>query len=257
MEEQEYRSIYSLEDRHWWYVALRHFVHYSIGRHLKERGLSGGWGSAVRVLDAGCGTGALLSGLQRNCRAVGIDFSELALGLCRERGAGSLVRGSVSTLPFGDRTFDLVVSLDVLYHDFVEDDIAALKEFRRVLKDGGALILNLPAYWFLRSPHDRAVHTRRRYTRRMLARKLTEAGFTVDRITYRNVFLFPSIVLYRVFKRFLSKKGDYDTSDSDLAETRPWVNWLLLQVLSLENNLLRKVNLPFGTSVYCVARRSS
>ena len=50
-------------------------------------------------------------------------------------------------------------------HQAIRDDAPVLATLNRALKPGGALILNLVAFEFLRSPHDLAVHTRERYTR--------------------------------------------------------------------------------------------
>ena len=90
-----------------------------------------------------------------------------------------------------------MISLDVLYHRGIKDDVAALTELERILKDGGVLVINLPAYEFLSGPHDEAVHTRERYTKEKLAGRLKAAGFEIEKITYRNTFLFPAVVIVR------------------------------------------------------------
>ena len=75
------------------------------------------------------------------------------------------VRGSVLRLPFPDAAFDAVTSFDVIYHDWVADDRAAVAEMARVLRPGGALLVRVPALEALRGAHDAEVLTRRRYTR--------------------------------------------------------------------------------------------
>lgn len=246
MEEREYLSIYALEERHWWFTGLKALVSDSIDRAFKGR-------TGLTVLDAGCGPGGLLKRLSADNSAVGVDYSGIALGLCTKRGLKRLINASVTALPFRDSVFDLTVSLDVIYHSGVKDDVEALREFSRVLKKGGALILNLPAYEFLRSPHDRVQHTERRYTSGDLRKKLELAGFIVEKMTYRNTFLFPAVLLVRMFKRLFEKEGGQ--AASDLKEVSPAVNGLLKMLLWAENTALRFVNMPFGTSVFCVARK--
>lgn len=246
MKESEYRAIYSAEDTHWWYLGLRELVFTSL------RSFTGG--RKAEVLDAGCGTGASLVQLSREgYGCCGLDFSGTALDFCRERGLRRLARGSVSELPFKDSAFDAVISLDVIYHAAVKDDLQALKEFRRVLKKGGILIMNLPAYEFLRSPHDLANQTKTRYTKRMLGEKLDAAGFKAERLTYRNTALFPLIAAVRLAKKLVP--GGSHSNESDLGEVNPLVNRALAAVLSLENRLIKTFSMPFGTSVFCVARR--
>lgn len=249
MRESEYRAIYSAEDTHWWYRGLRELVFESLRDYSRTKN-----GKGLKVLDAGCGTGATLVRLSREGYAgYGLDFSATALGFCRERGMERLARGSVTGLPFKGSSFDAVVSLDVIYHAAVQDDIGALKEFRRVLKKDGILIMNLPAYEFLRSPHDLANQTKTRYTKRMLAEKLCSAGFTAERLTYRNAALFPLIAAVRLAKKLIP--GRPESRDSDLGEVNPFVNRALSGLLLVENRLIKSVSMPFGTSVFCVARR--
>ena len=87
-----------------------------------------------------------------------------------------VARGSVNALPFADASFDAAIAADVLCHRAVEP-APALAELRRVLRPGGRLVVNMPAYAWLLSAHDRQVHNARRCTARQLAAMLREAGF--------------------------------------------------------------------------------
>ena len=131
-----------------------------------------------KLLDAGCGSGGMLARLREKfprAKFVGFDVSEHALALTMARKLDvQFVQGSVNQLPFADGEFDVVLSLDVIYHQAV-DDREALREMRRVLRDDGFLIVNVPAFEFLRGGHDIAVNTARRYTRPQLAQLLEES----------------------------------------------------------------------------------
>ncbi|MBE9531552.1 MAG: class I SAM-dependent methyltransferase [Proteobacteria bacterium] len=259
MEVQEYHSIFLFEERHWWYVGLRELVRSSLKRFLRPQVNKAGEG--VKVLDAGCGAGMVLKELSEayGPGAVGLDLSKVSLSLCKERSTpenkiNKLINSSAQELPLVGGSFDAVISLDVLYHLGISDDVAALKEVERVLKDDGILIINLPAYEFLSGPHDKAVHTRERYTREKLTGRLKAAGLTVERITYRNTFLFPIVVIVRTLQR-LSSGAHGHAGASDLKMPFFLVNGLLKMMLSLENICLKVLNLPFGSSVFCVARK--
>jgi ubiquinone/menaquinone biosynthesis C-methylase UbiE len=96
-----------------------------------------------RVLDVGCGTGLLAARIRREvagARVVGCDFSRGMLRQARRRdGRGSWVQGDGGRLPFRSAAFDAVVSTEA-FHWF-PDQRAALREFRRVLRSGGRLMI--------------------------------------------------------------------------------------------------------------------
>src|SRR5947208_349797 len=137
----------ALEDWYWWFVARRSAALRFLADYLPRE-------TPVRILDAGCGTGALLEALRHDPgrESVGLDFAEAALQFCRQRGYDRLVRGDLEALPFADARFDAVTALDVLEH--VPDDHAAAREIARVLRPGGVLVASVPAYRFLWSSHD-------------------------------------------------------------------------------------------------------
>jgi SAM-dependent methyltransferase len=95
-----------------------------------------------RVLDAGCGTGYLAAGIRRarpDVLVMGADLSAGMLGNARAAGAWPLVQADATRLPYADDSLDLVVARGVLHH--LPDVVAALREWRRVLVPGGAVVL--------------------------------------------------------------------------------------------------------------------
>ena len=102
-----------------------------------------------RVLDVGCGTGELLRTLWREAnpaRLVGLDPDPemLAQADAKLRASGvaaELLRGWAQALPFPDGAFDVVLSSLMFHHLDAPTKRAALREWRRVLAPGGALVL--------------------------------------------------------------------------------------------------------------------
>ena len=243
MDAEEYARMRQAEEGHWWYVGMRAIVDSLLSRSLPDRELM--------VLDAGCGTGANLIHLGAHGQVVGLDMAEEALSFCRLRGSNKLTRGSIQTLPFRQDCFDLVVSFDVLYHLAVTDDMIALREFWRVLRPGGLLLLRLPAFHWLRSAHDQVIHTRHRYTTKEVQERLITAGFAIERLTYVNFLLFPAAVSSRLLAR---QSGE---ARSDLGPVPPVLNHGLTLALRLESRLVRSFDLPWGLSVMALARKGT
>jgi len=242
MEKNEYAVMFGMEEDYWWYMGLRDLVSHCIHRFVNPY-------SHLRILDAGCGTGKLLE-TYRHYDAYGLEFSEEAFRFLKIRKLKNVIRASICNIPIKKQKFNLIVSLDVLYHKMVENDEDALAEIHRMLETGGLFILNLPAFEFLRSGHDRAIHTRRRYRKEELRKKLDKAGFHVQLITYRNTFLFPAAIIARL----ISKKRH--NIKSDLFHLPRWINRLFHGMLILESGLiLNGMTLPFGLSVFCIARK--
>ncbi|MCC7274331.1 MAG: class I SAM-dependent methyltransferase [Alphaproteobacteria bacterium] len=220
------------------------------------RGLHGNLAAALRrhpprgrpVLDAGCGTGGLLRRLAAampGTTFVGLDRDPLACARAARRWGGPLAVGSVDRLPFPDGSLGAILSADVLCHAGV-DEAAAMAEAARCLAPGGAYILNLPAYRWLFSDHDRAVANARRYTRGELAAALRAAGFARVRATYWNTLLFPLMVARR-------KLWPGGTATSDVGLAPAPVERLFGWAVGLEGRWIAAGRgLPFGGSVLAV-----
>lgn len=254
---REYEIMFGVEDRYWWYRGMRQIAERVLGDVLRSLVPTG---RPLRLLDAGCGTGANLAhmtALRPGVEGVGLDLEPAALGFCRHRGLGRLVNGSAAALPFAAGSFDVVTSRDVLV--CLEDDEAALREYARVLAPGGFLFVTVAAFESLRGEHDRAVHGLRRYRRAELVGKLGRAGFEVVRASYANAFLSPAIWLHRRARSLLAAADSDARAVSDFAfdpSSKPGLaNALLTGLLGLEARLLSRFDLPVGVTLLALGRR--
>jgi SAM-dependent methyltransferase len=237
-----YRILYEVEESHWWHRGRRRIIESFVKEIVK-----GFKGRRPRILDVGCGTGGNLSLLSQFGDAEGVDVSPDALEFCRQRGLSNVRLGAAEQLPFEDGTFDLVTALDVVEH--IDDDVAGLREFRRVLKPDGRILLFVPTFMFLWGLQDDVSHHRRRYSLPELARAVEEAGFEVERMTYANITFFLPILLGR---KLMSLTGVRTESENNI--NVPALNGLFGAIFGAERAALRYLNFPFGVSGLCVAR---
>jgi SAM-dependent methyltransferase len=234
------------EHDHFWFRGFRRFVQPILEAALGER-------TQPSILDAGCGTGANLPMLDRHGRAIGIDLTWAGLQFAREQGLQRIGQASVTDLPFRDDAFDLVTSFDVLYCLEDRSEHHAVAEMFRVLKPGGAAIVNVAALKVLRGGQSVLGGEVRRYTRRRLRDVLERHGFRIERLTYTNATLFPLILAVRLGQRAtgLAERA----RESDLNVPPRLINEPLSGLLGIEARLLRWFDMPIGSSVLCLARK--
>jgi SAM-dependent methyltransferase len=250
MRENDYLHMYSEEESHWWFDGMRSIVLSLLPPSALPR--------ESRVLDAGCGTGYNLGWLRDlyGAHAVGLDCYAKALALTRARGEQELIRADASLLPFRSEAFDLVTSFDVLTHIQQEDSrLRALREFHRVLRPGGRVLVRVAAYEWLRSSHDEEILTYHRYSREELCAAIAKAGFERERVTFANFLLFPAAAAWRLLKKARLAPAGSDVHSGTRGGN--WTNSLLRSLLKLEASILRKpaTELPFGLSLVVVARK--
>jgi len=252
MREDLYYDLYIKEQDYWWHVGKRAIVYGLLARFGKRRKVEG-----RRALDIGCGTGLNLEHLARLAEPVGTDYYVEALQFCRQRGHKMLCKADAAELPFGDGDFDIITALDVVEH--LDDDLAALCEMRRVLRRGGVAVISVPAYRALWTYWDDILGHRRRYTTTTLRAVVEKSGLKVLKVSYSNMLtLFPATAV-RILKAFVQRASDSrhqpKEPESDFVPLPGWLNKVLIAYYQVEAKALRRVNLPFGLSVVCVARR--
>jgi SAM-dependent methyltransferase len=244
MNADEYLKLAQVEDRMWYFRSL----HAHTERALAAAGVQGN----AEVLDAGCGTGGLILRARewpRQYRWSGIDFMALACQLARQRcGAGVEIReASITALPFADASFDAVASIDVICQ--VDNPEVAIAEFFRVLRPGGTVVINVPAYMWMWSYHDDTVHTKHRYVRSEVAGLLRAGGFALEKLTHWNALPFPLVWAKR--KIF---NGANDTSD--VKDYPAPIDAMFRGLMAIEHAWLRMGGAwAWGTSVFAVARK--
>ncbi len=240
MESVEYTLMEELEETMWWYHGSHENILWALSKYARN---------TSDLLDAGCGTGGMLKAIHErfpSARLHGLDISELACIATRAKSGASVILGSVDALPHADGSFDTVISLDVLGYELDVD--AAVRGFYRVLRPGGHAIMNLAAYQWMLSYHDRAVGQSHRYTRSGARGLFKRHGFRIIFSSYWNTILFPLMVARR--------KLAPTTSDSDVKPFPPLVNNAFKTCLALERALIQRgVPLPFGGSVLLIVQR--
>jgi SAM-dependent methyltransferase len=181
---------------------------------------------------------------------VGIDASSQALAFCRRRGVRLLVRSDAQCLALATSSVDAVVALDLFEH-LAQDD-QAMRECWRVCKPGGIVVLTVPAYRFLWSEHDEALHHLRRYRLREIEGMLRAAGFEDTRLSYAIVAALVPVAMFRTLQKLLKRGGRPKTS---LIELPSPLNQALIWSLRAEAWLLRHIRFPLGVSVVGSARK--
>lgn len=231
-----------IAETYWWFVGRRTILESMLRRIAKP--------SRVAV-DVGCGTGRNMQLLSNHSDCViGFDFSRVAVGLAASQGR-RVACADCRALPLANASTELISALDVLEH--LDDDMRALREFHRVLKSNGLLLLTVPAYRFLWSEHDEALSHRRRYVASELHIKLTCAGFRVLKRSYAVFFAFFPIVVYRLFRGLFPKDPLAPQASHVILPAA--LNNLLVTLLKIEAWIMGALNLPWGTSIVMLAQK--
>jgi len=242
MDKALYRKFFEVQKKHWWFVSKKKIVLDFIDRYLSSN-------DNHKILDIGCGSGLMLNALEQIGDTYGMDMSDDAINFSKEIFSGTVKKGMLpDNIPYDEEYFSLVVALDVIEH--VNDDRASLNAIRSHIAEGGQAVISVPACMFLWSEHDVLNEHKRRYTLEELKGKLIDAGFTIEKISYFNTFLFPLISLVRMINNLLKRKG---SSEIDLPH--PFINFIVEKIFSLEKYFLRIMNFPIGVSVLAVVRK--
>ncbi len=242
MQTAEYARNYAYEASYWWFVGRRALIQATLLPLVNGR--------RATLLDVGCGTGYDLGLFAQQTASYGVDIAAEALAFCRQRGLQRLTQCWAENLPFREASFDVVTALDVLEH--LDDDVAALREWHRICRPGGHLLLFVPALPLLWSGEDYVSRHRRRYLRRQLAKRVQKAGFSLRRLTYANCLLLPGVVATILCNRLFRP---HTLRESNLQPLPGWLNRLLAAIFVWEARWLARFDAPLGSSLFCLAQK--
>jgi 2-polyprenyl-3-methyl-5-hydroxy-6-metoxy-1,4-benzoquinol methylase len=232
-----------LEPTSFWFRSRNRLIVQLLGRHFPD---------AKNLLEIGCGTGYVLSGVHEAMPQLNLAGSELytaGLGFASTRLPGAtLYQMDCRHIPF-EAEFDVVCAFDVLEH--VEEDEVALAEMFNAVRPGGGIIVSVPQHKWLWNAGDDYAHHKRRYRRSELRAKLVAAGFDVVRMTSFVTLLLPVMALSR------SRRRDLRTYDPKSEYQAPRaIDRAMESILEAERWLIRRgISLPAGGSLVAVARR--
>ena len=244
----DFEYLYEMEQNHFWHIGRKKIILDVLRRNIPHF-------AEARMLEIGCGNGSVLAYLKQNgVNIEGGDIFNKGLRFCQQRaGPVTLYQIDVLSLPFRNE-FDIIGVFDVLEH--IDEDERALAEISQALKPGGRILLTVPAHRFLWSYMDKG--HKRRYGRKELVAKLERNGFIIKKNSYYIFFLFPLILSIRTVNNILRRDAaEANIRASIELKTIPLVNKIFLELLRMENWLMRYINLPFGASLLVLAEKKS
>ena len=249
---REYWVMSELECYHWWYRGLRDIIARTIDRHCLSLGTS-------CLLDAGVGTGENLAFLSKQNRFAylgGFDASQVAIDLASKKvDSADLYVSDICNPELHQDSYDVVTSCDVINIPGLERCFAGLRRIVSHIRPGGLFLANLPAYKWLFSDHDMAVHTSQRFAAGQVRKLCHELGLEPVVLTYRLCSLFPLFVLSRL-PTMLFRSQSAAQARSALKRPSIIMNTLFTRIARMENSLVEAgLSLPWGSSVFVAARR--
>jgi len=245
---EAYAKLYSLEADSFWFRNRNKLILKALAKNFPD---------ATSLLDIGCGTGFVLSGIaaaNSRLRLVGSDLHHEALGYAKERLPGvAMLQMDAGNIPYVEE-FDVICAFDVLEH--IPNDEVALKQIHQALKRGGGVIITVPQHPWLWSRADDDARHLRRYTRRDLCRKLIDNGFRIIMVSSFISFLLPLLIISRLSGLFFkSRKQPINRQQSELHLHRS-IDVLFETICSGENLLInRNLSFPIGGSLLCFAAK--
>lgn len=240
--EQEYRTMFDLERRLWWYRVLYKKILQSLKYLPKD----------APILDIGCGTGGVIQYLMEQGfqQVRGIDVSPVSIKVCQERGLPAEAAEAwayLKSLP--DHSLQVILFIDSLTYTEESTHEQIIKECARVLTPGGKIILNSAALEAFRGIHDEHVATLCRLNKQSYKRyAAAAAGLCLSTMHYWPFFLGVPIYFIRSLQRYKMRKGKAVTLKTDLEMPAAWLNECFYQLTRAER-FLQRFSL-FGSSLF-------
>ena len=242
-----FQLMVGVEPMHFWFVSRNRIL----GDVLRKR-----FAAPAKVLEIGCGTGFVLSGIRAVFPHASLSASDVyteGLGYAARRVPDAfLFQMDARHIPFREE-FDLIGGFDVLEH--IEDDEAVLAQLFQACKEGGGVALTVPQHRWLWSRMDDFAHHKRRYTRNDLVEKLERAGFMVEYTTSFISLLLPLMLAARLWRKPAGTEMRDQMDAAGLSIGR-LANAAMGAVMVIERGLIRLgLRLPFGGSLLVIAKK--
>lgn len=247
----EYRMMYEAEEKLWWYRILHGKVLKEIQKRFQEN-------KQIKILDAGCGTGGLMSFLIKNGyqNIQGFDYSADAVSFCKERNL-NVQQTDITNFEnvFGKETFDVIVNDDVVYQFDNSTITNIFHTFQSILKSNGIIITNNNAFNIFYGTHDIAVGGKQRFTLSDFEKNFSTLQLKISYHSYWSLILSPLILLVRLIQQVQLKLNLIDLKNikSDVTVPSDFVNNFFYQVVKFEESIFRKG--IFGSSLFMVLKK--
>lgn len=249
----EYQRMYEVERKLWWYQVLHGKVLHQLQKQFNTRP------GELKILDAACGTGGLLSFLKEKgyTSITGFDYSQHAIDFSNERSLpvsfGDLK--NVNAFRPGE-TFDMISCNDALYFLTDNEIVEALKAFKDRLNINGLLIVNIHAFEAFSGTHDLAVGSQRRFRLEQFQAYSKAAGLKISYSTYWPFALSLPILAVRQWQKFRIRNSQLKVEevDSDVKYPGDLVNGILKAVTKAESAILPGA--PFGSSLFMTMKKA-
>ena len=251
MHEVEYLNHFLLEKDYWWFKGQRAIINDLIKKYkIKKKNF---------ILDAGCGAGFNTLYLRKHGKVYGIDNSKIALKFCKKRGLKNIILSDIAKTKFKNNSFDIITCLGVFYHKNANPK-KILKEFERILKKNGILIITTPALDFLRNKYfksyqDISMKTARRYSLNKFKNLFKQNNYKILKVSYFTFFLFLPILLLRVSKNIINLFLKNRDLKSDIFKINSFLNYILIKLMKLESCVINYASLPIGIHLVIVLKK--
>lgn len=232
-----------------WYqfASLDHFWMKSRFRAIESRLAKEKIGPTF--IEIGCGHGAVIKQFEDrfNVEVDGCDLNMLALNQIKE------TIGRIFCLDIFDKPkelldkYDGVLLLDVIEH--IDNDLFFLENSLAYVKEGGLVIINVPALNTLFSKYDTSAGHKRRYNKKMMRELFAKCNIDEVSISYWGLSLIPIAIIRKIMLNFVSKDKIISKGFKTPNHT---VNKILNWVLAIENNFIKSPSL--GTSLIAIGR---
>ena len=242
-ESKYFDELFKVESESFWFCSRNRLIIWALKKHFPH---------AKNFLEVGCGTGFVLSGIEKKIPGLDLSGSEVfaeGIKFARKRTKAKLFQMDARAISFKNE-FDVIGAFDVIEH--IEQDEEVIKNIYNAVMPGGGIILTVPQHKFLWSKHDVYANHVRRYSAKELIYKVKTAGFNIVQTISFVSLLLPIIFVLRA--RW--KKIDVEHDIMSQYKIGRFTNAVLEKILDFERFLIKLgITFPAGSSLILIAKK--